>query len=185
MPKGYYTGYSYCGIMPDGRKAYFCSDDEYREAYEEEAKEPKPSLFRILHKPYSSRKVIKIFQEVYKMKGYDAEVMYLYNTKDIIGHLENQLEKRFDGDEEKGLKFARELGEKAGHESGFVLGCIVNIISNINNIKTEEEKQLIFDKITEPESRLFIGEDGNGDLWMNVAVLNISEFFKSNGLEDF
>ena len=47
MPKGYYTGYSYCGIMPDGRKAYFVSDSEYLKEYEEEAKESRPSLFRI------------------------------------------------------------------------------------------------------------------------------------------
>lgn len=45
MPKGFYTGYSYCGIMPDGRKAYFATDAEYLSAYEEEAKETKPSLF--------------------------------------------------------------------------------------------------------------------------------------------
>ena len=33
--KGYYTGYSYCGTMPDGSKQYFASDKEYCEAYEE------------------------------------------------------------------------------------------------------------------------------------------------------
>ena len=42
--KGYYTGYSYCGYMPDGRKEYFATDKEYREAYEEEAK-AKASFF--------------------------------------------------------------------------------------------------------------------------------------------
>ena len=47
MPNGFYTGYSYCGIMPDGRKAYFVSDSEYLKEYEEEAKESRPSLFRI------------------------------------------------------------------------------------------------------------------------------------------
>ena len=43
MPKGYYTGYSYCGIMPDGRKAYFVTESEYLEAYREE--ENQASLF--------------------------------------------------------------------------------------------------------------------------------------------
>lgn len=33
MPKGYYTGYSYCGIMPDKRKAYFSTEKEYLEMY--------------------------------------------------------------------------------------------------------------------------------------------------------
>ena len=43
MPKGgYYTGYSYCGIMPDGRKAYFVSDNEYLEAYREEENQASP-----------------------------------------------------------------------------------------------------------------------------------------------
>lgn len=37
--KGYYTGYAYCGIMPDGRKAYFATDQEYKETYDEEEKE--------------------------------------------------------------------------------------------------------------------------------------------------
>ena len=55
MPKGYYTGYSYCGIMPDGRKAYFASDAEYKEAFEEEAKESRPSLFRIFYNGLSRR----------------------------------------------------------------------------------------------------------------------------------
>lgn len=37
MPKGgFYTGYSYVGIMPDGRKQPFATESEYREAYEEE-----------------------------------------------------------------------------------------------------------------------------------------------------
>lgn len=40
--KGYYEGYSYVGIMPDGRKMRFATDTEYREAYAEEAR---PSLF--------------------------------------------------------------------------------------------------------------------------------------------
>ena len=35
--KGWYEGYSYCGIMPDGRKQRFATDTEYREAYAEEA----------------------------------------------------------------------------------------------------------------------------------------------------
>ena len=35
--KGWYEGYSYCGIMPDGRKQRFATDMEYREAYAEEA----------------------------------------------------------------------------------------------------------------------------------------------------
>jgi hypothetical protein len=56
VPKGFYTGYSYCGIMPDGRKAYFATDKEYAEAYEEEAKESRPSLFRKKYKPLSRRK---------------------------------------------------------------------------------------------------------------------------------
>ena len=36
--KGYYEGYSYVGIMPDGRKMRFATDTEYREAYAEEAR---------------------------------------------------------------------------------------------------------------------------------------------------
>ena len=35
--KGWYEGYSYVGIMPNGRKQRFVSDSEYREAYAEEA----------------------------------------------------------------------------------------------------------------------------------------------------
>ena len=35
--KGWYEGYSYCGIMPDGRLQRFATDTEYREAYAEEA----------------------------------------------------------------------------------------------------------------------------------------------------
>lgn len=35
MIKGYYTGYSYVGLMPDGTWRYFVSDTEYLEAYEE------------------------------------------------------------------------------------------------------------------------------------------------------
>lgn len=35
--KGWYEGYSYCGIMPDGRQQRFATDTEYREAYAEEA----------------------------------------------------------------------------------------------------------------------------------------------------
>lgn len=45
--KGYYTGYAYCGIMLDGRKAYFATDREYVEAYNEELKEQGPPFFRI------------------------------------------------------------------------------------------------------------------------------------------
>lgn len=33
--KGWYEGYSYCGIMPDGSEQRFATDDEYREAYGE------------------------------------------------------------------------------------------------------------------------------------------------------
>ena len=36
MPKGYYTNYSYCGIMPDGKKQYFVNETEYVEAFYEE-----------------------------------------------------------------------------------------------------------------------------------------------------
>ena len=35
--KGWYEGYSYCGIMPDGRKQRFATETEYQEAYAEEA----------------------------------------------------------------------------------------------------------------------------------------------------
>ena len=31
--KGYYEGYSYVGIMPDGRKMRFATEQEYYEAY--------------------------------------------------------------------------------------------------------------------------------------------------------
>ena len=34
--KGYWTGASYVGFMPDGKRRYFVSDMEYKEAYEEE-----------------------------------------------------------------------------------------------------------------------------------------------------
>lgn len=52
--KGYYTGYAYCGIMPDGQKVYFATDQEYREAYEEEVNQA--SLFRNFYKRYSRRR---------------------------------------------------------------------------------------------------------------------------------
>lgn len=32
---GYWTEYSYRGRMPDGKWAWFVSDQEYREAYDE------------------------------------------------------------------------------------------------------------------------------------------------------
>ena len=35
--KGWYEKYSYCGIMPDGSKRRFATEQEYREAYAEEA----------------------------------------------------------------------------------------------------------------------------------------------------
>lgn len=35
--KGWYEGYSYVGIMPDGKKRRFATDTEYREAYAEAA----------------------------------------------------------------------------------------------------------------------------------------------------
>ena len=35
--KGYYEGYSYVGFMPDGSEKRFVTDEEYREAYAEEA----------------------------------------------------------------------------------------------------------------------------------------------------
>lgn len=31
--KGWYEGYSYVGIMPDGRKMRFATEEEYKEAY--------------------------------------------------------------------------------------------------------------------------------------------------------
>ena len=34
--KGYYEGYSYVGIMPDGKKMRFATEAEYVEAYKEE-----------------------------------------------------------------------------------------------------------------------------------------------------
>lgn len=34
---GWYEGYSYCGIMPDGTKRRFATEQEYKEAYAEEA----------------------------------------------------------------------------------------------------------------------------------------------------
>lgn len=37
--KGYYERYSYVGIMPDGRKQRFVTEQEYAEAYEEERSE--------------------------------------------------------------------------------------------------------------------------------------------------
>ena len=37
--KGYYEGYSYVGIMPDGSKMRFSTEEEYAEAYEEERSE--------------------------------------------------------------------------------------------------------------------------------------------------
>lgn len=33
--KGYYEGYSYVGIMPDGTKMRFATEQEYKEAYAE------------------------------------------------------------------------------------------------------------------------------------------------------
>ena len=36
--KGYYEGYSYVGIMPDGRRMRFATDSEYAEAFAEEAR---------------------------------------------------------------------------------------------------------------------------------------------------
>ena len=36
--KGYYEAYSYVGFMPDGRKMRFATDEEYFEAYAEEAR---------------------------------------------------------------------------------------------------------------------------------------------------
>ena len=35
--KGWYEGYSYAGIMPDGKIRRFATDEEYREAYAEAA----------------------------------------------------------------------------------------------------------------------------------------------------
>ena len=35
--KGYYEGYSYVGFMPDGTKQRFATEQEYKEAYAEEA----------------------------------------------------------------------------------------------------------------------------------------------------
>ena len=35
--KGWYEGYSYCGIMPDGRLQRFATEAEYIEAYADEA----------------------------------------------------------------------------------------------------------------------------------------------------
>lgn len=35
--KGYYEGYSYVGFMPDGTKRWFATEQEYKEAYAEEA----------------------------------------------------------------------------------------------------------------------------------------------------
>ena len=34
--KGWYEGYSYCGIMPDGTQRRFATKQEYKEAYAEE-----------------------------------------------------------------------------------------------------------------------------------------------------
>ena len=31
--KGYWTGYAYAGIMPNGRTMYFVNREEYEEAY--------------------------------------------------------------------------------------------------------------------------------------------------------
>ena len=33
---GWYEGYSYCGIMHDGTKRRFATEQEYKEAYAEE-----------------------------------------------------------------------------------------------------------------------------------------------------
>lgn len=33
MMKGWYEGYSYVGIMPDGRKIRFATEEEYADAY--------------------------------------------------------------------------------------------------------------------------------------------------------
>ena len=41
--KGYWTGYSYAGLMPDGAWMYFSSDNEYKEFYDE------ASLKGVLH----------------------------------------------------------------------------------------------------------------------------------------
>ena len=35
MPKGFYTGYSYVGFMPDGTKRYFATEEDYMEAWRE------------------------------------------------------------------------------------------------------------------------------------------------------
>ena len=35
--KGYYEGYSYVGFMPDGSERRFATENEYREAFAEEA----------------------------------------------------------------------------------------------------------------------------------------------------
>ena len=34
--KGYWTGYSYVGLMPDGTWQHFISDREYKEALEDQ-----------------------------------------------------------------------------------------------------------------------------------------------------
>lgn len=36
--KGYWTEYSYVGLMPDGTWMYFSSDKEYEESYDEALK---------------------------------------------------------------------------------------------------------------------------------------------------
>ena len=39
MEKGYYVGYSYAGLMPDGTVRYFATEKEYLEAYKDALKE--------------------------------------------------------------------------------------------------------------------------------------------------
>lgn len=39
MMKGHFNSIGYVGIMPDGTERWFCTDEDYFEAYEEALKE--------------------------------------------------------------------------------------------------------------------------------------------------
>lgn len=50
MPKqhycGYWTEYSYCGRMPNGEWKYFCSPEDYKEAFDQESGKPVKSEYK-------------------------------------------------------------------------------------------------------------------------------------------